>query len=712
MIQLEETSSGVRALDHANVEVAVGAPDWATRDRDGEIPRPTDTVVHGHASELRFPAAYVSAYGQRRDRSYELGSDTGPLELPDDSYLLDVGTGIKSYVSFEGPATLVKSEDFETLTIAFPERRPVALGFRSRHEHPAGTITAEATPEGVATALTHLHSAMKTTSPDRSFPTLRGHPPRLELGAETGVPDHVAETTEDTGVELVVPPRLATLYVVAPLAYYLQASVRVESGLDGPQLRAPAAGVDVDLPALPELQARTADLLAHVFYLDCLVRNVGPYGTDLAEAAALDDVDLDPEAAYRADPPERLAAYRSVPTDALDDHTPEWHLSTYVEPEPGRAPSLPFLLDRMSMVYLPQTSELSGEELLERSLDDFYRGGTPRADGAPAGAAPGGQASVRGGATRAARASEEVASVDVVKPTLQAGRVHAWLADGIPIDVFKASQAAFENRLDYLDRETDGIDVAVVLNDEEMKGEHGEVARIYRERAEELPMDVTVHEYLTREELAALFAEDNDFLHYIGHCETTGLRCADGNLGAADVEESNAQTFFLNACGSYYEGMELIERGAVAGAVTFKEVLNRQAAKVGTTFAQLLTRGFSFVRAMQLARRRIMTGKDYAVVGDGTHTLTQSHSGMPVAFGVEESGGGYRLTADNFSARTNGAVYAITLEGVDTPMHLAGNESRYELSAEQLLRFVEQSHNPFVFDGDLYWRGEIEERLD
>ncbi|PSP77847.1 hypothetical protein BRC81_09205 [Halobacteriales archaeon QS_1_68_20] len=701
MIQLEETDSGLRALDHANVAVTVRAPDWGGTAGGEELPRLTDAVVHGRATELRFPDAYVSITGTERGETYELGGETGPLDLPADEYLLDIGTAIKTFVRFEGTATVRKTADFETLVVTFPERRRVTLGFRSRHEHPAGTITVEPTVDGVATGLSHLHSAMKTTGPDRSFPTLRGHPPLLEIGEEMSIPDAVAEGTADVGIELVVPPELDQLFVVAPLAYYLQASVRT-ADCERPVLRAPSVDLTHELPPMPDLQVETGALVRHVFFLDCLVRNVGPYGTDLAESEVLDRLPLDAEQTYDATPAERLATYLDVPTATLDPHVPDWHLSTYVEPDLDRPKSLPFLLDRMSLVYLPETSELTGRELLERSLDDFYRGPEVPAR--------------QGGGTAIGRANrdDDVASVDPVKPDLQGGRIHAWLADGIPIDVFKATHSALENRLDYLGRGGGDIEVTVVLNDNDMEDEQSKAARIYRNRSADLPMNVTVNEALTRRELAAVFEADNDFVHYIGHCEESGLQCPDGYLPVADIEESNVQTFFLNACGSYHEGMKLIEKGSVVGAVTFKKVLNEQAAKVGTTFARLLVHGFSFARAMQLARRRIMTGKDYTVVGDGTHALTQSDTLIPFLFELERDDDGFDLTADAYLSRTIGDVYYITVDDdqEDPQYYLCGDSSRYDLSEPALREFFRRISDPVIYDGRFYWTNELLEELD
>jgi hypothetical protein len=713
MLQWEATADGLRAIDHADVELEIQSSDWQPADGAPSVDRPTDATVAGTTTELWFPEAYVYADAPDGEFTAELASETDPVELPADRYLLDVSASIKTYIQFEGAATLRKTDDFEHLCISFPEPTSVALGFRSRHEHPAGTVTVPSSPAGVATGLSYLHSSVKTTSPDRSFPTLRGHPPRLETGDGVDVPDGIAEATADTGVRLHASDDVGDLFVLAPLAFYLQAEVTTDAD-HGAVLELPDAGIEHRLPGSPELQTATASLLRRVFFLDCLVRNAGPYSTDLAEAAVLDDVPLDPEWAYDAPPDQRLAAYLDVPDHLLRPELPDWHLSTYVQPDLERARCLPFLLQKMSLVYLPETSELDGPALIRHSLDDFFRGGgdvsgdgdaelvTPR----PGGATCGDTSAVRRRTDE--RAEDAVATVDVLKPELRAGRLHGWLADGVPIDVFKATHAAFESRFDYLERGGDGIQVAVVLNEESMESEHAEVARIYRERASDLPIEVTVHDNLPRSRLAGVFESNNDFVHYIGHCEETGLRCPDGNLGIEEIAESNTQTFFLNACGSYHEGMSLIEKGSVVGGVTFTKVLDKQAATVGTTFARLLVNGFSFARAMQLARRRIMTGKDYAVIGDGTHTLTQSEELIPLDIEIDElDDDRYRVTTEQFEGASSGAHYQPNIDTGTEQFHLCGNPSTFEMDKEGLYEYLKRTSSPVLMEGEFYWSTDL-----
>jgi len=241
-----------------------------------------------------------------------------------------------------------------------------------------------------------------------------------------------------------------------------------------------------------------------------------------------------------------------------------------------------------------------------------------------------------------------------------------------------------------------------------MDAERQTVANFYRRRAENLPIDVTVQDRLPTADLADVFESKNDFVHYIGHCDDEGLRCPDGNLDVADVEESRTRTFFLNACGSYEQGLELVEQGSISGAVTYRKVLDAQAAKVGTTFARLIVHGFSFERALQLARRRIMMGKDYAVVGDGTYALLPSPK-QPVVVWLEDAGEGeYDVSCEVLTAQSNGERYRLPFDDVRA---LNGRTTDATLSAAELRSALADTSLPVIFEGDVHWSGELADRL-
>ncbi len=658
MVEWVTTDSGVRALGRG-AALTVGTSGWSTAEPSHALPMPVDTTAAGTTRELLAPdgEATVHAIGGGQP-AVESATTLAPGE-----YLLTFGEEIEAFARFSGPAKVTRDG---WTRIVFTDPAPVTLGFRQQRRSPP-TVTVPGTPEGVARALSVLSMAHWTDGPERSHPAMRDHPPLVELGEALDVPEEVSAARDEraTGVTLRVPPALDALFVTAPLGYYLGAEVRVGTAGDPAVLE--TRDRTHELGSLPALQESSSRLLREVFFLDSLARDLEAEG-EFCQAHVLDALELDREELAEADPAGRLDRYLDAPRDELDDHLPDWHLSTYVDPTPEHAQSLPYLLDRLSLVYLPEATDLDSDDRLERSLDDFYRG---------------------------------AAAVDPIDPELGAGEAHGWLAPGEPIDAFKLSRAAFENRQPYRDQQLDAILVNVVLNDAEMESER-DVAEIYRERAADLPVEVTVQESLTTDELVDVFAAPNDFVHYIGHCDEAGLRCPDGNLSVADIERVRTLTFFLNACGSYYEGMDLVEGGSVAGAVTLNKVLDKQAAAVGTAFARLLSHGFDIERALELARRRIMTGKDYAVVGDGTYTLSARPD--PPATVWLSGDGPFDLTYEIQAAATTGGSYQPPFVSCAA---LHGTATEATLERDRLLTFLERTQVPVIYEGEFRWSDEL-----
>jgi hypothetical protein len=659
MIDWEVTTAGLRVSD-TRAAVEIVAPDWGEFYSGGTVPRPVDTTVSGQVSQLGFGTQRATVTSLSGDNTHTAIGNTR-TDLPADAYLIDVPAPIETAVRFDGPATI--SSPQQSLELSFGDRQSVTLGFRSPFRRPESTITIPKTPAGLARAISHLHAGFETTSPAKSLPALRGHPACIEYGTEISIPDRIEGTTAETGIELRVPPTFEAVLTVSSLAYYLQARVSTKAGAT-PTISAPGLTYRLD----GDLPETVTSLLRRVFYLDCCCREAGP---TLAGLPHPEELGLEADAL--SDPVRRLAAYLDVDGGSLT--LPEWHLATYLPADPTGARALPYALDRLSLIYPPETRPLDGKELLRRSLTDFYRG------------------------------DRSSASVDAIKPVLGPARSHAWLDETIPIDVFNARTEAFENGLAGLD--TDGrLPFTVVQNDPKMDGEYAEVARIYEDHTSDLPIDLTVHRQLSCRELASVFERPSAFVHYVGHCDADGLRCTDGNLSVGTIAESNAQTFFLNACGSFYEGKSLVERGSVAGGVTFSKVLNDQAATVGTTFARLLVYGFSIDRAMQLARRRIMMGKNYAVVGDGTHVLGGRRDRQPGTLTVEPTGETFSVGYDVLPNWTAGGWYFPEGVGDDTP-HLHGTTTESDLDRTAFLDLLGSVDAPTVYDGQFFWPEEL-----
>jgi len=687
-MHVETTDEGLRAVDAAKNSLAVRTDGWSAAPDGPSLgdgmralglgDASPDALLTGTVTRLDFPPVYAPVRNVHTGEVFDVGSGTGPLSVPEGSYVVHVESRVDAYVRFDGAATLEKPR-YERLHLTFPEETTVSIGFLAAVEEDAATITVPETPAGVAEALSAFPAGHRTATADRSFATMRGRPPRVEFGDAVSIPDSVRDRRVDAGVRVVVPADLRCLFTVAPFAHYVGARVVAESGAD-PSLE--VDGETHELPEFPAFQSEVGSLLERAFYLDCLVRDAGPYGSGLSIVSVLDDLGLDAEALYAASPAERLSAYLATPFERVADRFPEWHLSMAVDPRYDHVPTLSHLLANVPHVTVAEATSLRETEWLDTSLGDFYRSD-----------------------------AGDVASVELLRPELGPGCTHGWLADGVPIDAFKTLPAAYENRARYIGSDGESTSVVAVLNDGEMREEHAEAAEHYRERAEALELDISLREHLTVEELATVFESGTDLLHYVGHCERDGLRCADGYLSASSLSESNAQTFFLNACGSYREGIELIRKGSVAGGVTFNEVLDGQAATVGTMFARLMVNGYCVERALGRSRRRILTGKDYAVVGDGTHVLTQSEDLIGAEIELSRTDDDrFRVGVSMGAPWTAGGFFRPYLQRSDET-HLAGSTVEYEVDRAELLEFLSYADNAVLYEGDLHWSDALADRL-
>ncbi|WP_020221790.1 hypothetical protein [Halarchaeum acidiphilum] len=226
----------------------------------------------------------------------------------------------------------------DAATVAFDEPARVAVGARSRHERPAGAITVPDDPSALLEALPYLASAVKEWSPERSWPTLRGHPPRIERGDELSVPASLSRP--ETGVTLAVPATYESLYAVAPLAYYLGADVvearEPELRLDNGYHRSLGDGaVSTD---------EATALLERCFFLDSLVRTAGYYDIPRQEYEAVAGaLSFYPPSVYEQSVVEQLMEYLEAPRSAFDEYVPRARYAAVLRDEPTDAPLLPFL---------------------------------------------------------------------------------------------------------------------------------------------------------------------------------------------------------------------------------------------------------------------------------------------------------------------------------------------------------------------------------
>lgn len=702
MIDIDPSEDGLRVTDHiesAQFELHASGPvepENGAGIKDA-FRMPVDRAVRIETDDLRVPS--VSEVIVRDADGRQLAKGRSGIELPPDAY--DIGIWsmpAKTYLAVEGPVSVTAAGS--EIRIGFDGCREVLVGVRSRHDSPAGTVTTPPDPESVMRAVSSLGSSLKTTSPERSFPTLRGHPPLIEVGDRFDRP--AAAEPPDTGIELRLPATHRHAFAAATVAHYLGATVR-----PGEPARVIGDGWTFRLG--PDVKAALSRVLRQNFFLDCLVRTEGLYRVDLRERKRFErelDVDLPLAELYDRPIGERVREYLSVPFKAIEPHLPEWELTTDVQPEPDNAAVLPYLAAELSLIRCPDggtPASASGPETVTDLLRSADAEGRESADPGEVTRAVDGGAVMRG--------SVAGAEPEFVRPEPVDTTEHAWVGDGIPLGANKATLEAYERRVDREPAEQSHISVAVVCNDDRMRGE-GDVADLYGLR-DMLQFDVDVRYDLRRAAVRELLESETDFLHYVGHVDERGMQCADGFLDLTGEElDVGVEAFLLNACESYRQGQALVEMGSRAGIVTLTEVSNSPATRLGRIIARLLNGGFNLRTALSVAQRASITGYQYLVLGDGGVTLCQSDTGVVSLVEVDDLEDGFDRQNATIEVFPNGSfgvgsLYTPNIDGCEEHCTVPSRLRLHRLTRDQLADFLGLEVLP-VFDGaELYWSDEL-----
>ncbi|GGL42978.1 hypothetical protein GCM10009037_28100 [Halarchaeum grantii] len=470
---------------------------------------PVDAAVSVETDELTLPAH--AGLRVRSEAGDVVASVPGERKsFTRGVYYIEVSLGCKLYLKMFDAAFTLRGEPTDgptPTTVEFEETARVAVGARSLHERPAATITMPDEPSALREALPYLASGIKEWSCERSWPTLRGHPPRLERGDALAIPD--ALSRPETGVTIAVPETYAALYTVAPLAYYLGADIVPATD---PELRLDNGYTEAFAQHGESLGEATRALLRHCFFLDSLVRVGGYYTMERQEYEAVaGDLPFYPPNLYEASIPEQLMEYLEVKAELLSPYLPMHQYEATLRAAPTDVELLPFL------------------------LDDFVP--------------------VRVSGARRASASDALYS--------------AYSTDPVPEGATKLSVAGFEHGLDAPPRSVEseriallgvGGDVmdalAAVFIDHD-DGSSYEAATIDRAK----PTVAAVEDALS---------SDYDFVHVEAPITADGIECVDGVLDPATLDNVSAGIASvvgpLSEAGTALDA--LVERGATMGVAS------------------------------------------------------------------------------------------------------------------------------------------------
>ena len=668
---------------HYTLYTADSLPSPLSRASEGRFHFPVDAAVRIRTSAITLPNVVAvcvrTATGEPLAEVEHLGHES----FPRDEYSIELNAPIKVYLRTESAVT-VESTSFRT-TIEFGEPAEILVGARSFHERPAGTVTTTDDPRDMMAAISTFGSALKTTSVERSYPTLRGHPPTIELGDKLSIPAGLSPP--ETGVEVALPADYRSVFVASPLAYYLGATLVPG---DRPVLRGDG-GLEHPLDTARGFEAEVERVLKQTFFLDCITRTEGYYPVELHERSVIEHlVDLDFARLYGRSLAERLDAYLEVPYSILEPYLPDWKLTSHVEPVPTSIETLPFVVNDLAVIRTPRAREVSGPDVQAAAVDEFLRDDD---------------------FTRSTTESAEPPR-SFMQPETSGSLEDSWVGSRTPIGASKTTTEAFRNRLGRTP--TDGeISITVVCNDSGMDEERSDVHHVYGSR-DELPFDVTIREDLTTAELRAELARERDFFHYIGHIDASGFQCTDGALDASTLETVGVDAFFLNACQSYEQGLSLIERGAIGGVVTLSDVINSGAMTIGRVMARLLNCGFPIHAALEVARAESLVGGQYTIVGDGGLAIAQAESISPIlceiTAGAIESE--FELSMKTFATSNigMGSLFIPFLDQSSSYYLSSGTIEEFSVTVEELEALFSLENVPVRINGDLSWTDELDLR--
>lgn len=641
---------------------------------------PVASAVETTAEMITLPtndAVYV------RDEDGSLVAEVRPsnqVSLPRAEYTLDLSGPLKVYARVRSSVYIYS--DANSTHIILDESTPTVVGARSYHRRPAGTITTTSKPTDVMRAVSMFGSALKSVTPERSYPTHRGHPPALELGQELTIPEKFE--APDTDIRISVPPTLSHIYVVTPLAYYLGAEV-----VPGSQRQLIAGnGFKYNLTSGGDFENTVERVLKQVFFFDCVLRTEGPTPLSLPEREVIkSELEFDIESLYAKPLAKQLEAYLSISPSTIEPYLPNWKLETQLSPGIDSVRFLPFISDTLSIINIREEHKQGPETASQaRAVEDFTRGDF-------------------GNSVTLARGTEHKSkSTDDSCPST----VNQFWIDSTSSDVISTTPlAAFQNSIGREPK--DGpITIEVVCNDPDMREEPQTVHEIYGVH-DELPFDVSISYDVNTEELVDILSNESDFFHYIGHINGDGFQCSDGKLDISSLETVNAKAFLLNACQSHKQGLQLVKAGSIGGIVTLGDVVNSGAVNVGVTVARLLNQGFPLYAALDISRRENIIGEQYQIVGDGITTISQSKTRTPTlcALDVDENSVEIALTMYISEEAGKGGLFKPYLEAVNSYYLLPAEEDGIQATEPQLREFFELEELPVLHDETIYWSNEI-----
>ncbi|WP_143823762.1 hypothetical protein [Halosegnis longus] len=640
---------------------------------DDDLAVPVSQTVRLKAKRLTVDAAAWVRLREEDGTNIHTLRFNETISRQDGTWLLELAGPIKSYAKIHGPFRVTTTPD--DVTIEWETSSEIVLAVRSLRRHPTDTITTTREPADIATAISQLSAGLETLSPERSFQTLRNHPPDIEIGDELRIPDSV--TRHDSSITLSLPFQYEYLYAAAPVTFYLNATLTEGE---------PAIHIDSygtwNLPR-ESFAEQCVELLKQCVFLDCLTRSDGLYPTTLeAETELKEKLNFDWTELYDVSLAERTAQYLNVEYDTISDLVPEWPARGYVPPTADSASILPHLLDQLIPVEVHRPIPIQGDDARDAALGQFVQT----------------ENVLDRAAVGQSTFSQELPFTEIPEPP---EREALWTGAEIPFGANHLLETGVRRYHAAEQPSGSEISVTLVCNEGEMQSEVEQAEAIYGSR-ENLQLSVDVYQNLTTDQLAERLKKSSDLFHFVGHASIEGLHCPDGILSPQTLDSVGTRAFVLNACSSYIPGRELVEQGAIGGVVTLSDVTEEAATQVGVMTANLLSIGFSLRNALLIARTQSVTGGQYMCVGMDSLWLTPKESSMDSSIQLNKNETGWRVEAETYPSLHFGVGSLITHKFTqDGTTSIVGKSIIRDDVSDAILRdYLSVEPSPVWYDGE------------
>jgi len=597
------------------------------------FPLPVDDAVSFEAGSVSVPA-YSSVSVRTDDGDFVARLDE-PMELPRGSYCVEIAGTTKVLVRAADVAiSTTGMADSGPVDVEFDRPTTVSVGARSLHTRPEATITVPDDPAALAEAVSVLGSSIKEFSPERSWPTLRGYPPRIERGDELRIPSPL--TRPDTGVEVVVRPEHADVYRLSTLSYYLGARMVVG---DAPAIRLDTGYVEPLPTEGVALEERAEELLRTWFFLDTLARTEGYVPSDRYEYEQVGPkLPFYPPNLADLSMSERLMEYLEVDPATVAPYAPGWPTEAVLRPGHASAELLPHLAHVLAPIRVrgePEAADPKAPTALATSPWLAPEGGVPNPDDDP-----------------------------------------------LPAGASVLTPAGYENRLRREATARGEVRVVALVDSSERAAE---VRRAISEPA--VPEGVGEWEVLDRPDAEAVAATLSDPAVDVAYC---GLPVADGDVLAsdgavalADLDDAPALTIF-EGNDTVREGVEAVENGGFGSIIAVEPPTPDKLRNL----LGLLAAGIPFAAAVRYSS--IRPGEHARIVGDPASNIGSDQAYQTIQLSVEAVDGErfqtVRSSILTTSARLGGEVF-VTADGYSDYTELAGLAEREtsRLTAAELL---------------------------